>query len=214
MSLTDIKQIFINLLPSNEDRQALEMELQSLDTIYSSVQRRTSRILQYLQEERQMHEARLNRIAFLYIPISTIAAILGIQDTIRFITFGLFVLPIFVFAALFGIIGISPEDSLKAINRIFDSSKYLLARLIKIRKKNIDTDAEGRIGRALERDVILPRKMVTRKASYNEKSIRDFIDRIEQENQGLLGGVAGRRAKLKLPLIKVESCLRDLCTYV
>jgi hypothetical protein len=60
----------------------------------------------------------------------------------------------------------------------------------------------------------LPRKLFTRKASYDEMSIRNFIDRIEQENQELLGGVAGRRAKLKLPLIKVESCLRDLCTYV
>ena len=190
------------------------MELHSLDAIYSTVQLRTSRILQYLQQERQIHEARLNRIAFLYIPISTIAAILRIQYTIRFITLGLLVLPVFVFATLFGIIGVSPEDGLKAISGIFGSGKYLLARLIKIRKKNIDTDAEGRIGRALERDVVLPRKMATRKASYNEKSIRDFIDRIEQENQELLGGVAGRRAKLKLPLIKVESRLRDLCTYV
>ena len=145
------KQIFINLHPpSNEGRQALEIELQSLDTIYSTIQRRTSRILQYLQQERQIHEARLNRIAFLYIQISTIAAILGIQDTIRFITFGVLVLPIFVFATLFGIIGVSPEDGLKAISGTLGSGKYLLARLIKIRKKNIDTDAEGRIGRALE----------------------------------------------------------------
>lgn len=134
------KQIFINLLP-NEDRQALEMELQSLDTIYSTIQCRTSRILQYLQQERQIYEARLNRIAFLYIQISTIAAILGIQDTIRFITFGLLVLPIFVFATLFGIIGVSPEDDSKAISGIFGSGKYLLARLIKIRKKSTDTDA-------------------------------------------------------------------------
>ena len=79
MSLTDIKQIFINLLPpSDEDRQALEMELKSLDIIYSTVQRRTSGILQYLQQERQIHEARLNRIVFLCTLISTIAAILGI----------------------------------------------------------------------------------------------------------------------------------------
>lgn len=141
------KHIFINLHPpSNEGRQALEIELQSLDTIYSTIQRRTSRILQYLQQERQIHEARLNRIAFLYIQISTIAAILKI----RFITFGVLVLPIFVFATLFGIIGVSPEDGLKAISRTLGSGKYLLARLIKIRKKNIDTDAEGRIGRALE----------------------------------------------------------------
>ena len=185
MSLTDIKQIFINLLPpSNEDRRALEMELQSLDTIYSSVQRRTSRILQYIQQERQIHEARLNRIAFLCILISTIAAILGIQDIIRFITFGLFILPILLFATLFGIIGISPEDSLKAVNRIFDFSKYLLARLIKIRKKNVDTDAEDRFGGALERDVILPRKVVAMKASYDERSIRDFIDRTERRRSG------------------------------
>jgi len=164
--------------------QALETELQSLDTIYSTIQRRTSRILQYLQQERQIHKARLNRIAFLYIQISTIAAILGIQDTIRFITFGLLVLPIFVFATLFGIIGVSPEDGLKAISGILGSGKYLLARLIKIRKKNMDADAEGRIGRALECDVILPRKMVARKASYDEKSTRDFIDRTEQRRSG------------------------------
>lgn len=60
----------------------------------------------------------------------------------------------------------------------------------------------------------MPRKIVTRKASYDEKSIRDFIDRIEQEDQELLGGVAGRRAKLKLSLIKMESCLRGLYTCV
>lgn len=110
------KQIFIKLPPpSNENRQVLEMELHSLDTIYSTVQLRTSRILQYLQRERQIYEARLNRIAFLYIPISTIAAIFGIQDTIRFITFGQLVLPVFVFATLFGIIGVSPEDGLKPL---------------------------------------------------------------------------------------------------
>lgn len=186
MSLTDIKQIFINFLRSNEDRRALEMELQSLDTIYSSVQRRTSRILQYLQQERQMHEARLNRIIFLCILISTIAAILGIQDTRRFITFGVFILPIFLFATLFGIIGISLEDSLKAINRISDSSKYLLARLIKIRKKNIDADADDRFGRALERDVTLPRKVVAMKASYDERTIKGFIDRTERRRSGFI----------------------------
>ena len=186
MSLTDIKQIFINFLRSNEDRRALEMELQSLDTIYSSVQRRTNRILQYLQQERQMHEARLNRIVFLCILISTIAAILGIQDTRRFITFGVFILPIFLFATLFGIIGISLEDSLKAINRISDSSKYLLARLIKIRKKNIDADADDRFGRALERDVTLPRKVVAMKASYDERTIKDFIDRTERRRSGFI----------------------------
>ncbi|OCL13660.1 hypothetical protein AOQ84DRAFT_385248 [Glonium stellatum] len=184
MSFTDIKRIFINLFPpSSEDRKVLEMELEALDTIYSTVQRRTNRILQYLQQERQIREARLNRIAFLCIPISTIAAVLGIQDVARFIAFGLLILPIFVFATLFGVIGVPYEDSLKVIDKIFGSGKYLLAGLAKIRrKKNIDSDAESRV--AVERSTpaknsreeILPQNIVSRKASYDEKAIRDFIE--------------------------------------
>lgn len=113
-SLNQIKHIGIPSLPEGEIRRSLELEIESLEMAHTKVKREQMQIVEYLQ---QVHEIsftesveRLTTIAFLFLPFSTIATILSIDDTMRFGIFFALALPVLLICIAFGIHGASLAD--------------------------------------------------------------------------------------------------------
>lgn len=118
-SLGDIRSIGLRFLPQGEARQSLEIELQSLKVAHVNVQRNQVHILEFLRQEQEINftrsVGRLTTIAFLFLPFSTIATILSIQDAMRFGVFVGMTLPTFVVCIVVGIWGASTADVITAI---------------------------------------------------------------------------------------------------
>lgn len=119
MSLGDIRNIGLRSLPQGEARQSLEIEVQSLEAAHINVQRNQVQILEFLRQEQEMiftrSVGRLTAIAFLFLPFSTVATILSIQDAMRFGVFVGLALPMLVVCIVVGIWGASTADIMKAI---------------------------------------------------------------------------------------------------
>ncbi|KAH8589582.1 hypothetical protein B0O99DRAFT_599721 [Bisporella sp. PMI_857] len=142
------KSIF---LPQGEARQLLEMEVQSLEAAHTEVRQLQAQILEFLRQEQELgftHSVeRLTTISFLFLPFSTIATILSIQDTLRFSVFAGIALPVFVICIVIGIRGASVADILIVINhRVRDFCStcafYLRALLLLNRTKKTDKELD------------------------------------------------------------------------
>lgn len=119
VSLGDIRNIGLQSLLQEEARQSLEIEVQSLEAAHIKVQRNQVQILEFLRQEQEIHftrsVGRLTAIAFLFLPFSTVATILSIQDAMRFGVFVGLALPMLVICIVVGIWGASTADIMKAI---------------------------------------------------------------------------------------------------
>jgi hypothetical protein len=120
-SLGDIKNIAIRSLPHGDARQSLEMEVESLEAAHKDVQRHQTQILEFLRQEQEIaftrSVERLTTIAFLFLPFSTMATILSIQDTLRFGAFVGLALPVLIVCIIIGIRGASVTDAIKATSQ-------------------------------------------------------------------------------------------------
>ncbi|KFZ14999.1 hypothetical protein V502_05817 [Pseudogymnoascus sp. VKM F-4520 (FW-2644)] len=106
-------------LPRGEARQSLEIEVQSLEAAHINVQWNQVQVLEFLRQEQEINftrsVGRLTTIAFLFLPFSTVATILSIQDAMRFGVFVGLALPMLVLCIVVGIWGASTADIMKAI---------------------------------------------------------------------------------------------------
>ena len=110
-SLHDIKTTGILSLPEGEMRKSLELEVQHLEEGHIRVHRRQAQVLEFLRQEQEIHFTRsverLTIIAFLFLPFSTMATILSIDDTMRFGVFFALSVPISIVCIAFGLRGTS-----------------------------------------------------------------------------------------------------------
>ncbi|KFY83572.1 hypothetical protein V498_07968 [Pseudogymnoascus sp. VKM F-4517 (FW-2822)] len=119
VSLGDIRNIGLRSLPQGEARQLMEIEVQSLEAAHMNAQRNQVQILEFLRQEQEINftrrVGRLTTIAFLFLPFSTVATILSIQDSMRFGVFVGMALPMLVICIVAGIWGASTADTINTI---------------------------------------------------------------------------------------------------
>jgi hypothetical protein len=119
LSIVDIKNICKNRLPPGESQQSLELEIESAEAVQAQVKICQTQLLDFLRQEQEISRdrnlERLTKIAFLFLPFSTVATILSIQGTERFAAFVTLALPIFSLCIVVGIRGASAADTLGAI---------------------------------------------------------------------------------------------------
>ena len=106
-----MRKVWIPSLPQGPERQSLELELNHLEEVHSRVHRRQTQVLEFLRQDQEINFTRsverLTIIAFLFLPFSTMATILSIDDTMRFGVFFALAIPVSMICIAFGIRGIS-----------------------------------------------------------------------------------------------------------
>lgn len=110
-SMTLMKNVGIPSLPDGELRKSLELDFNHLEYKHKQSHQRQSQILEFLRQEQEINFTRsverLTIIAFLFLPFSTMATILSINDTMRFGVFFALAIPVSVVCIAFGIRGTS-----------------------------------------------------------------------------------------------------------
>jgi hypothetical protein len=94
------RSVYLQYLPPGIERKSLEQELDHLEHKLASIQRRVQDTIDFVRQE---HEAvvtqnfeRLTKISFVFVPITSVATILSINEPRRYAWFFLITVPLLV----------------------------------------------------------------------------------------------------------------------
>ena len=130
------------------DGYSAELEIESAEAVQAKVKLRQTQLLDFLRQEQEISRdrnlQRLTKIAFLFLPFSTVAAILSIQGAERFAAFLTLALPTFLLCIAVGIRGASAADTLGAIRdwgrRLWTNFSICMNTMLRMNRRKESSD--------------------------------------------------------------------------